>query len=93
MTWQATQLFLSTDGVHEVSLNTGSLKLRCTCIGYDIRKACKHTRFVKQRMDENGGVYPTEISTRASKLDAIAVSNDPAAFRELLIRYGKIEVV
>lgn len=91
--WQTTQLFLSADGVHEVSVHTDSYKLRCTCDGYDLRKACKHTRFVKQRMDENGGIYPTEVSTRASRLDAIAASQDPVLFRELLINYGKIEVI
>lgn len=91
--WQTTQLFLSVDGVHEVSVNMESHKLRCTCAGYELRKACKHTRFVKQRMDENGGIYPTEVSTRASRLDAIAASQDPVLFRELLINYGKIEVI
>lgn len=93
MTWQTTQLFLSTDGVQEVSINMESHKLRCTCDGYGVRNACKHTRFVKQRMDENGGIYPTEVSTRASRIDAIAASQDPTLFRELLINYGKIEVI
>ena len=93
MTWQTTQLFLSENGVHEVEINMSSHDLRCTCPGFGGRKACKHTRFVKQRMNENGGVYPTEISTRASKIDALMASQDPVAFRQLLINYGKIEVV
>lgn len=91
--WQTTQLFLSTDGVQEVSVNIDSHKLRCTCDGYEVRRACKHTRFVKQRMEENGGIYPTEVSTRASRIEAVAASQDPELFRKLLINYGKIEVL
>ena len=93
MTWQTTQLFLSGDGVHEVSINMSSHKLKCTCDGFGVRNMCKHTRFVKQRMDENGGIYPTEVSTKASKIDAIVASQDPVLFRDLLINYGKIEVL
>jgi hypothetical protein len=44
-------------------------------------------------MDKNGGIYPTQISNRASKLEATVASSDPSAFRKLLIEYGKIEVV
>jgi hypothetical protein len=44
-------------------------------------------------MDDNDGIYPTEISTKASKLDAAVASKDPKAFRQLLINYGKIEVL
>jgi len=91
--WQVTQLFLSETGVHEVELNTGSLKLRCNCTGYGNRSSCKHVRFVRERMDKNGGIYPTQISSRASKLEATVASSDPSAFRQLLIEYGKIEVV
>lgn len=93
VTWQTTQLFLSADGVQEVCVDLNSHKLKCTCDGFQSRNACKHVRFVKQRMDENGGVYPTEVSTRASKLDTMIASQDPVLFRDLLVNYGKIEVV
>lgn len=93
MTWQTTQLFLSGDGVQEVSINVANHRLRCTCAGFDIRSNCKHTRFVRQRMDENGGIYPTEVSTKASKIDTVIASQDPILFRDLLINFGKIEVI
>ena len=93
MTWQTTQLFLSDSGVHEVSVNLETHRLRCTCLGYNSRSSCKHTRFVKQRMEENDGVYPTEVSTRATKMDTLIASQDPNLFRTLLINYGKIEVL
>jgi hypothetical protein len=44
-------------------------------------------------MDKNGGIYPTQISNRASKLEATVASSDPTAFRKLLVEYGKIEVI
>ncbi len=91
--WQVTQIFLSDTGVHEVEMNISTERLRCSCPGFDSRSNCKHTRFVKSRMEENGGVYPTEVSNRASKLDTIIASKDPKLFRKLLIDYGKIEVI
>lgn len=91
--WQVTQFFLSETGVHEVEINVSSLKLRCNCGGFGKRTTCKHIRYVRTRMDDNFGVYPTEISNKASKLDAAVASKDPKAFRQLLVDYGKIEVL
>lgn len=91
--WKAMQLFLSETGVHEVEVNSSSLKLRCNCSGFSLRKSCKHIRFVKSRMNDNDGVYPTEISRKASNIDTLVASKDPESFRKLLINYGKIEVL
>lgn len=91
--WQVLQIFLSETGVHEVELNADGKTLRCNCPGFGGRTHCKHMRFVRTRMNRNGGIYPCDLSTRASKLDAIAASQDPIAFRQLLIDYGKIEVI
>jgi hypothetical protein len=44
-------------------------------------------------MDRNGGIYPVEISTRASEDAVIITSDDPVEFRNLLVNYGKIETV
>jgi hypothetical protein len=44
-------------------------------------------------MSENSGVYPTHISTKAPVLEANLAVQSPEAFRNLLINYGKIEVV
>lgn len=91
--WKAMQMFLSDTGVHEVEIHMSSLKLRCNCDGFGFRSSCKHTRFVKTRMNENDGVYPTAISNKVSKIDAAEASKDPSAFRKLLISHGKIEVL
>lgn len=91
--WQLTQLFLSDTGVYEVDVHINNSRLRCTCPGYASRTACKHTRYVKARMDMNDGIYPTEVSNKVSKQEALVASKDPKAFRKLLINHGKIEVL
>ena len=93
MDWQITQIFLSDTGVHEVHVQSNTHKLRCNCPGYSGRRACKHTRFVHDRMQLNGGIYPVEISTKISKEESVLASYDPEAFREILVNYGKIEAL
>jgi len=90
MSWMITQIFLSETGVHEVHVHHSSHKLRCNCVGYQTRNTCKHTRFVKDRMNKNGGVYPVEISSKIDRERSLLASEDPVEFRELLVNYGKI---
>lgn len=91
--WQITQLFLSDTGVHEVYINLDNKKLKCNCEGFLERKNCKHARFVTLRMKENNGIYPVEISNRASRADSAFASLDPKMFRDFLLKYGKIEII
>jgi len=93
MYWMITQLFLSDTGVHEVDVHYSSHKLRCDCDGFKTRGNCKHARFVKERMNKNNGIYPVEVSSKVDKEISIAASEDPKAFRELLLKYGKIEAL
>lgn len=88
--WMITQIFLSDTGVHEVHVHQTSHKLRCNCSGYSTRNQCKHTRFVKDKMEKNGGTYPVEISNKVDRYKSELASEDPVAFRELLVNYGKI---
>ncbi len=92
-TWQVSQLFLSDTGVHEVEIQMSTSKVRCNCPGYETRGNCKHARLVNHRMEKNGGVYPIEISTKANRLATSIASRDPQAFRDLLVKYGRIEVI
>jgi len=93
LNWMITQIFLSDTGVHEVHVNNNTHKLRCNCPGFETRVSCKHTRFVQTKMDKNGGIYPVEVSSRVDKDQSLMASEDPIAFRELLINYGKIEAL
>lgn len=91
--WQITQLFISETGVHEVYVNLDSKKLKCNCDGFSSRSACKHTRFVSQRMKDNNGVYPVQVSNKASESESSLASLDPKMFRDFLLKYGKIEAL
>jgi hypothetical protein len=91
--WQVSQIFLSDTGVHEVSINMKTSRVRCNCPGYVARANCKHVRIVNQRMEKNGGVYPIEVSSRASRADTSMARRDPEMFRTFLAKYGRIEVV
>jgi hypothetical protein len=44
-------------------------------------------------MNKNGGVYPVEISNKIDRETSIAASENPEAFRELLVKYGKIVTI
>jgi len=90
------QIFLSPTGnpgpgIFEVCIKPGGA-LTCTCSGYNGRKTCKHTRFVQSRIDSHGGTYPHEISTRTTPEDAQKAEDSDEAFRDFIIKFGKIEV-
>lgn len=90
------QVFLSQaqtpgPGIFEVSSDESG-KLYCTCPGYNGRKTCKHTKYVQARIDSNSGNYPLEISSRATKEDALQAKESNEKFREFVIKFGKIEV-
>jgi hypothetical protein len=91
------QVFLSQTqtpgpGIYEVSVQEGTERLFCTCPGFNGRGSCKHTKFVKARIENNNGNYPLEISNRASKDDADQARISNSKFREFIIKFGKIEV-
>lgn len=89
------QVFLSpvrtSPNIYEVS-STKSGELSCTCPSFVGKTSCKHTRFVKARIDANEGNYPLEISSRATDVDAERAKESPEAFREFIIKFAKIEV-
>jgi len=89
------QIFLSQSpspepGIYEVSL-TKNGDFLCTCPGFIAKNNCIHNRFVKQRVKENDGVYPLEISTKCTSEDADKAQDSPEEFRDFIIKYGKIE--
>lgn len=64
----------------------------CDCPGFVSRNRCKHINFVKNRIEDNEGTYPLEISTRVSREEAETARESQEAFRKFLMKYGKIEV-
>ena len=91
--WQVTQIFLSDTGVHNVEINLETARLRCDCPGSSSRTRCKHTSFVQNKMLANNGIYPVEVSNKASREESSIAKEDPENFRQFLIKYGRVEVL
>ena len=92
------QMFLSNSKssgpfISEVSLNLDTEKLMCNCPGFNGRSYCKHVQFVKARTDSYSKTYPMEISNEATEEELAAAESSPEAFRQMLLKYGKIEIL
>ena len=90
------QIFLSESlnpgGIYEVSY-TPEKTFICTCPGFAARSHCKHVKFVDAKVKANNGSYPLQISPKVTDEIADKATESPEAFREFLIKYGKIEVL
>ena len=90
------QIFLSESlnpgGVYEVSYTTNKTFV-CTCPGFEGRNKCKHVKYVDEKVRANNGTYPLEVSKKVTEEAADRASESPEAFRDFLIKYGKIEVL
>lgn len=91
--WRTVQFFLSARGVFEVEIDLESDSVRCTCPGFEARSSCKHTRKVVSRARDNGGVYPLQVSSRATNNETKDANESTEAFRDFVVKYGKIEVI
>ena len=93
--WRTVQVFISSQaaGVFEVTVNTGSRELKCSCPVWTKTENCKHVSFVKRRMMLNGGHYSIQIPHEIPEELAIAANDTPEKFREFVLKYAKIEVL
>jgi hypothetical protein len=95
-TLRLVQVFLSPavnpgPGIFEVYSDTDG-GLHCSCPLFLSKKICKHTRFVRAKTDANNGTYPLEVSSRATTEEAQEAQKSTEAFRDFIIKFGKIEV-
>ena len=91
------QIFLTQNqspgpSVYEVGLDEDN-KVICTCPGYRGRSVCKHSKIVKQRMEDNEGVYPIQHWKNAPKEEIEKARLSNKNFREFIIKFGNIEVI
>lgn len=91
--WRTVQMFLTQSGVYEVEINTESHDVRCSCYNYRTRFTCAHEKYVDKYARENGGTYPVKISSRATEEEAEEAQHSPEAFRDFILKYGKVEVL
>jgi hypothetical protein len=93
--WRTVQFFISLeDGVSEVSIDAlNPRKVRCSCRNFSRTARCKHTKFVKDKMDENDGHFSVHIPSDVSDEEGIAAIMKPDTFREFILKYGSPEVI
>lgn len=92
--WRTIQFFLMPkgDGVCEVQSDPEG-NFRCDCQVFLSKKTCRHTRFVKKKSDSNNGLYPLQVSPRASSKEMAMAQKDLKKFRSFVLKYGKVEVL
>jgi hypothetical protein len=91
--WRTVQMFLTQQGVYEVEVNTDTQRVRCNCYNFSTRKTCAHEKHVGKSSRENGGTYPVKISSRATEEEAESAQQSAQAFRNFILKYGKVEVL
>lgn len=96
--YRVVQVFLSPEltGACEVGLEVSdkpTKKVHCTCDGFAAKARCKHGDFVRKRIERTGGYHITVARTAPDELLAEAAQLTPAEFRELVLKYAKVEVL
>jgi hypothetical protein len=91
--WRTVQMFLSLSGVYEVEIDINNTVAKCSCPGFASRGSCKHVRLIMDRIDENGGTYPLKVSSKAPQGAANEANESREAFRNFVIKYGKVEAI
>ena len=93
-TWRTLQLFLGDEGISEVSFaSQDKRKLRCTCAAFNGPGKCKHTKFVRTRLDEPGGNYVVQIPHDTPDEETDLAMTDDGLWREFILKYGKVEII
>lgn len=92
--WRTIQQFISEQaiGIFEVEVNTDTKETRCNCPLWAKKGSCKHIQFVNFRI-KNTGHYSILIPPEVSEEMALEANDDPAKFREFVVKYAKIEVL
>jgi hypothetical protein len=67
---------------------------RCSCPTFRRTSKCRHTEWIRQQMLTHDGQYPLRIHRSAGGVDNIhRVMGSPSAFRDFVVRYGRVEVL
>lgn len=92
--WRTVQQFISEQaiGVFDVDVNTETKETRCNCPVWTKKGSCKHTQFVNFRIKHTGH-YSILVPNEVPEEMAEEANEDPAKFREFVVKYAKIEVL
>jgi hypothetical protein len=94
ISWRTVQMFISDEGVAEVEVDAElNDKIRCSCKAYSVSSKCRHSKFVKNRMNEGDGHYIVQVPEDVDDDEAITAMKDPSKWRAFVIQHGEIEVL
>jgi hypothetical protein len=94
--WRTIQFFLDEEDfrIAEVSVDAqDSKKIKCDCSRFMRTARCKHTKFVQDKLSTSGGVFNLKLPSEVTDEEAVDALHDTELFRELVLRYGKIEIL
>lgn len=94
--WRTVQVFLDNEdmSISEVAVDAlNSSKVRCSCDKFQKMARCKHAKFVRDKMKRNGGVFNLVLPEDVADEEAMDALRDTELFRELILKYGKVEVL
>lgn len=94
--WRTIQFFLDEEDfiVAEVSVDSmNSKKIKCDCKKFQKNARCKHVRRIQERLSKSGGVFNLALPPEVDDEEAMDALYDTELFRELVLKYGKIETI
>ena len=93
--WRTIQFFIDIeDGTAEVMVAAlDPNKMRCTCPKFNRLAGCKHVKFMKAKLKATNGVFNLVIPPDVPDEEAMDAMGDMHLFRELVLKYGKPEVL
>jgi hypothetical protein len=92
--WRTVQLFISLDGVAEVEVDAENHeKIRCSCKNFVATARCRHSKYVKNRMNDGNGHYEVQVPEDVDDDEAINAMADPIKWRSFVIKHGEVEVL
>ena len=97
--WRMVQVFLSArqPAIYEVEIDMESGKrwapTRCSCPTYRRNNKCRHIEWIRQQMITHNGQDPVRIHRSAGVDNMHHVMGSASAFRDFVVRYGRVEVL
>lgn len=85
------QVFLGNHGANEVSVNVHNSELSCTCPGYKNWERCKHIKYIRAHLDNEGG-YVVEVPDGSAGAMAEAAAN-PGSWRDFVLHHAPVVVL
>lgn len=70
-----------------------SSKVKCSCDKFQKNARCKHSKHVREKMKSNGGIFNLVLPEEVDEQSAMDALRDTELFRDLILKYGKVEIL